>query len=196
MRQSSTLPVAVLTTDQLLLRALGDLFRQSRQAEVAGEDHAAAVVVDGDTCAYDGPLPCVWLASVDKGGALPKPVALDRLFDALGAALEQSGAASAPQEVPLPGGVRLEVVGNRLRVGEGVIALTDKETALLLALHEAGEGVDRDVLLTQVWGYASDAETTTLETHIYRLRRKLREGGAPFSVVTVDRKVMLAVNLS
>lgn len=52
--------------------------------------------------------------------------------------------------------------------------LTDKETNILRFLHRArGEAVSRQVLLNEVWGYSSAANTHTLETHIYRLRQKL-----------------------
>ncbi|OFW90189.1 MAG: hypothetical protein A3B66_03015 [Alphaproteobacteria bacterium RIFCSPHIGHO2_02_FULL_46_13] len=54
------------------------------------------------------------------------------------------------------------------------IRLTDKERLLLRFLFEAREtGIPRKDLLKAVWGYADDAETHTLETHIYRLRQKL-----------------------
>ncbi len=56
------------------------------------------------------------------------------------------------------------------------IGLTDKETQLLQCMIEAGKrGIERDVLLKQVWGMESGINTHTLETHIYRLRGKLRE---------------------
>ena len=54
------------------------------------------------------------------------------------------------------------------------IRLTDKETAILKYLYRAGERVvGRDTLLDEVWGYNRDAETHTLETHVYSLRRKI-----------------------
>jgi DNA-binding response OmpR family regulator len=57
------------------------------------------------------------------------------------------------------------------------IPLTEKETAILTHLHQAGpEEVGREELLGQVWGYSAEASTHTVETHIYRLRRKLGEG--------------------
>ncbi len=54
------------------------------------------------------------------------------------------------------------------------IRLTDTEKRLLCVLHaQNGEALNRDALLEQVWGYRSDLETHTLETHIYRLRQKM-----------------------
>lgn len=68
------------------------------------------------------------------------------------------------------------------------IRLTEKETALLEILVKAkGEAVHRDILLQNVWRYAPDVETHTLETHIYRLRQKIEDDPAnPMIVVTHD----------
>ncbi|MDR3325749.1 MAG: response regulator transcription factor [Rhodospirillaceae bacterium] len=54
------------------------------------------------------------------------------------------------------------------------IALTEKETAILIYLyHVNGNIVSRNELLSEVWGYSSNVSTHTLETHVYCLRRKL-----------------------
>jgi hypothetical protein len=56
------------------------------------------------------------------------------------------------------------------------VELTAREAELFSALLEAGEaGLAREDLLRDVWGYASDLETHTLETHIYRLRQKIEK---------------------
>jgi DNA-binding response OmpR family regulator len=68
--------------------------------------------------------------------------------------------------------------GRRLR-------LTEKEAAMLMFLARAGDQVvPRDSLLGEVWGYSGDATTHTVETHIYRLRRKLTENGAADLLIT------------
>ena len=36
--------------------------------------------------------------------------------------------------------------------------------------------MSRDELLREVWGYSEAAATRTLETHVWRLRRKLKAG--------------------
>jgi DNA-binding response OmpR family regulator len=61
---------------------------------------------------------------------------------------------------------------------ERTVRLTDKEVAILRRLAEAaGAVVSREDLLADVWGYSADLDTHTLETHIYRLRRKMEDGG-------------------
>jgi DNA-binding response OmpR family regulator len=66
--------------------------------------------------------------------------------------------------------------GAKLLVSEkgSKLKLTEKETAILRFLYRAGQKVvGRDVLLAEVWGYNTDVNTHTLETHIYRLRQKI-----------------------
>ena len=54
------------------------------------------------------------------------------------------------------------------------VRLTEKEAAVLKYLYRAsGEMVTREELLHNVWGYSAEAATHTVETHVYRLRRKV-----------------------
>ena len=54
------------------------------------------------------------------------------------------------------------------------IKLTGRETDVLRYLYHARDRiVTRDMLLQEVWGYSRDAKTHTLETAVYRLRRKM-----------------------
>ena len=71
--------------------------------------------------------------------------------------------------------VRLNAQDRLLNLpGTPAIALTDTEVDILLALHRAeGEAIDRQTLMTDILGYHAEAETHTVETHIYRLRQKL-----------------------
>ncbi len=57
---------------------------------------------------------------------------------------------------------------------EQKVRLTEKETAVLKCLYQAGENVvSRDTLMREVWGHNSGMTTHTLETHVYRLRQKI-----------------------
>ena len=54
--------------------------------------------------------------------------------------------------------------------------LTEKECQLLHFFHQhKGQELSKDKLLMEIWEYHPQAETHTLETHIYRLRQKLEE---------------------
>ncbi len=57
---------------------------------------------------------------------------------------------------------------------EKIIKLTDKENSIIEYLSkEENFVVSKDVLLKEVWGYNEFVDTHTLETHIYKLRRKI-----------------------
>lgn len=77
------------------------------------------------------------------------------------------------------------------------IKLTEKETALLVLLAKnPGNTVSRKEILTKVWEYADDAETHTLETHIYRLRQKIeKDPGKPRVLMTNEDGYYLSKSL-
>jgi len=55
------------------------------------------------------------------------------------------------------------------------VRLTEKETNILKFLHASAGTVPREILLHEVWGYGPAVATHTLETHIYRLRKKIEQ---------------------
>lgn len=59
------------------------------------------------------------------------------------------------------------------RSGGENVKLTDKEAALLEYLCAACAPASREELLAALWGYDARIDTHTLETHIYRLRKKI-----------------------
>jgi two-component system phosphate regulon response regulator PhoB len=82
--------------------------------------------------------------------------------------------AEEPSESLEVGGIRLDVAGHRLEVGGREVPLTATEFRLLKLLIERGGRVQtRGQLLADVWGYAEDIDSRTVDTHIRRLRRKL-----------------------
>ena len=55
------------------------------------------------------------------------------------------------------------------------IILTEKEIQLLELLLNKQKPISKDNILSSVWNYSSDADTHTVETHIYRLRKKITD---------------------
>jgi two-component system, OmpR family, alkaline phosphatase synthesis response regulator PhoP len=81
-------------------------------------------------------------------------------------------------------------VSRRALIRDGVeIALTPKELELLLALcRKPDRIVTRQDLLREVWGYAGDVTSRTVDVHIAELRRKIEDDPAhPRHIVTVWR---------
>ncbi|WP_297680751.1 winged helix-turn-helix domain-containing protein [uncultured Candidatus Pelagibacter sp.] len=53
------------------------------------------------------------------------------------------------------------------------LKLTEKEINTIIYLSNSNQPVGIDELQKMVWSYQSDIETHTVETHIYRLRKKI-----------------------
>ena len=57
----------------------------------------------------------------------------------------------------------------------GFIILTEKEIQLLELFLVKKKPISKDNILSTVWNYSVDADTHTVETHIYRLRKKIND---------------------
>jgi hypothetical protein len=57
--------------------------------------------------------------------------------------------------------------------GDLSLRLTEKEIEIILYLNETETKHDVADLQKNIWGYSEDMETHTVETHIYRLRKKI-----------------------
>jgi DNA-binding response OmpR family regulator len=68
------------------------------------------------------------------------------------------------------------------------IELTEKETSILnYLLRSEGGFASRAELLEVIWGYKSGITTHTLETHIYRLREKLKPKASKFISIKTSK---------
>ncbi len=63
----------------------------------------------------------------------------------------------------------------RLTKNNKDISLTEKETTIINFLRESKKPVSVKSLQRKVWGYNTNLETHTVETHVYRLRKKIDE---------------------
>lgn len=78
-----------------------------------------------------------------------------------------------------PSAKLLQVDGRKVR-------LTEKETNILKFLHASAGTVPREILLHEVWGYGPAVATHTLETHIYRLRKKIEQDPAKAQILLTE----------
>ena len=53
------------------------------------------------------------------------------------------------------------------------LKLTEKEVNTIIYLSRTDKPVSVEELQEEVWNYQSDIDTHTVETHIYRLRKKI-----------------------
>ena len=109
---------------------------------------------------------------------------------AIGAATAE--ATSADDTIWIEAGdLRVDVEGHRAYVGGEELALTPIEFRLLrFLLERKGRAQTRAQLLADIWGYADDVDSRTVDTHIRRLRKKLaREGDRIETVVGVGYRL-------
>jgi len=72
-------------------------------------------------------------------------------------------------------GYLLDKNERKLKKNNSFIELTEKEIQLLETLLTKKKPISKKQILKEVWSYASDADTHTVETHIYRLRKKIMD---------------------
>jgi two-component system phosphate regulon response regulator PhoB len=76
------------------------------------------------------------------------------------------------------GDLRIDPAAHRAWVAGNELSLTTLEFKLLLTLYERKNRVQtRSVLLSDIWGIEADITTRTVDTHVKRLREKLKGAG-------------------
>jgi two-component system phosphate regulon response regulator PhoB len=76
------------------------------------------------------------------------------------------------------GELRIDPAAHRAWVAGAEVALTTLEFRLLLTLYERKNRVQsRSVLLNDIWGIEADITTRTVDTHVKRLREKMKGVG-------------------
>ena len=67
----------------------------------------------------------------------------------------------------------IDLNSRELKLKDTFLKLTEKEINTIVYLHKSSSAVGVHKLQSKVWGYEPNLETNTVETHIYRLRKKI-----------------------
>ena len=68
----------------------------------------------------------------------------------------------------------LDLNSRKISLGDKSLNLTERETNLIIFIKDE-KNVTIKELQKMVWDYSPDLETHTVETHIYRLRKKIKD---------------------
>ena len=72
------------------------------------------------------------------------------------------------------GDYNLDLNSRKISFGDKSLSLTERETNLIIFIKDK-KNVTIKELQKMVWDYSPDLDTHTVETHIYRLRKKMKE---------------------
>jgi len=103
-----------------------------------------------------------------------KPFSPRELVLRVRTALRREDAEQGGGSVLTAGPIEVDLDRHEARVSGRRVTLTLTEFRLLAdMLRHSGRVRSRDVLMTEVWGYDSQAMSRTIDTHVRRLRQKL-----------------------
>ena len=86
------------------------------------------------------------------------------------------------------GRYNLDLNSRILNQNEKELELTEKESSILIFLKQSKDPVKIDQLQEKVWGYNSELETHTVETHVYRLIKKINDKFYDNEFIISDKK--------
>ena len=72
------------------------------------------------------------------------------------------------------GEYNLDLNSRKISIGDKSLHLTERETNLIIFIKDKKNVTVKELQKT-VWDYSPDLDTHTVETHIYRLRKKMKE---------------------
>ena len=75
----------------------------------------------------------------------------------------------------LIGNYSIDINSRLIKKNDENLKLTEREIEIILFLQNSKEPQSIENLQKKVWGHNSDLETHTVETHIYRLRKKISD---------------------
>ena len=101
------------------------------------------------------------------------PIKISNLIDQLNARLIQQNY-SAKSNININKYI-LDINSRILKKSDNELKLTEREIDTIIFLKNENKPVKVDILQRKVWKYGEDLETHTVETHIYRLRKKIKD---------------------
>jgi two-component system phosphate regulon response regulator PhoB len=119
------------------------------------------------------------LAGLELGAAdyVVKPFSVRELMLRVRAVLRRNARGKEAKQIEF-GRLRIDTEAHRVWVDGEEIELTLLEFKLLVTLHDNRDRVQsRNVLLDRVWGLDVAVTTRTVDTHVKRLRDKLKRAG-------------------
>ena len=126
------------------------------------------------------------VAGLDTGADdyLIKPFAMSEVIARIKALLRRpEGALGALLK---SGNIAFDTIGRDLRVGETVLVLPRRESAILEHLmRRAGRVVPKTVLEEKLYGIDDELGSNAIPVHVHHLRRKLMDRGATVEIHTV-----------
>jgi hypothetical protein len=100
------------------------------------------------------------------------PIKLDKLIQIININFLKNN--FAKQSEVKVGKYKLDLNSRKIIMENQYLSLTEKETDMIIFI-KSKKNVTIKELQNIVWGYSSNLETHTVETHIYRLRKKMKE---------------------
>jgi DNA-binding response OmpR family regulator len=103
-----------------------------------------------------------------------KPFSLPELLARVNANLKRTRIVT--NRVTYPNGVVVDLDLHEIHHGAEIESLSKRERDLLaFFINNAGQVLNRDQLLQEVWGYRGGVATRTVDTHVLTVRKKLRD---------------------
>lgn len=62
-----------------------------------------------------------------------------------------------------------------LKKGSITLKITEREIDFIEKLNSSKQPLNKNFILKNIWSYSSETDTHTIETHIYRLRQKIKK---------------------
>ena len=81
----------------------------------------------------------------------------------------------------------IDLNSREMLVNNKKLKLTEKEINTITYLSKSNKPVSIDELQEKVWSYQSDIETHTVETHIYRLRKKILKAFNDYNFIISEK---------